>query len=376
MPIIKRIIFVILTFILCISGTVVTHAQTDTEKLQNIQQKLDQKGQERLSVQKEIETIQQEVESLNTYISNNKEAMLQTQKQIAETSQLIEEKKQEIVSLEDKILSRKGVMEKRLLALQHDSSLNLLIRVFLESKSLNDFIQRASAVSALFNADRNILKAQQNDLSQIEADKKEIDQQEKQLKADQGRLVKQQAELNQNLQKRKQSLTTMRARYSKINRQMAADQNTKAGIEAQLKAAQKKIRKEQEVAQRQLRKEQLIAHEQQSQPQPPAVHSNRSASQSGNGEEMYVTATAYSVADSGSVTKLGYNIKQNPNLKLIAVDPSVIPLGKKVWVEGYGTAIAGDTGGAISGHRIDVLMPTKKAALSWGRKTVKVIILN
>ena len=46
-------------------------------------------------------------------------------------------------------------------------------------------------------------------------------------------------------------------------------------------------------------------------------------------------------------------------MKLIAVDPSVIPLGSKVWVEGYGVAIAGDTGGAIKGNKIDVLMPIK-----------------
>jgi 3D (Asp-Asp-Asp) domain-containing protein len=63
-------------------------------------------------------------------------------------------------------------------------------------------------------------------------------------------------------------------------------------------------------------------------------------------------------------------------MKLIAVDPGVIPLGSKVWVEGYGVAIAGDTGGAIIGHKIDVLMPNSAKARQWGRKTVKIIILD
>ena len=63
-------------------------------------------------------------------------------------------------------------------------------------------------------------------------------------------------------------------------------------------------------------------------------------------------------------------------MKLIAVDPSVIPLGSRVWVEGYGEAIAGDTGGAIKGHKIDVLMPNGATARQWGRKTVKIIVLN
>ena len=62
-------------------------------------------------------------------------------------------------------------------------------------------------------------------------------------------------------------------------------------------------------------------------------------------------------------------------MKLIAVDPSVIPLGSTVYVEGYGTAIAGDTGSAIKGHIIDLLMPNSAQANEWGRRTVKVKIL-
>ena len=93
---------------------------------------------------------------------------------------------------------------------------------------------------------------------------------------------------------------------------------------------------------------------------------------------MYVTATAYTANCNGcsGITATGYNLIANPNMKLIAVDPSVIPLGSRVWVEGYGEAIAGDTGGAIKGHKIDVFMPSDANARNWGRKTVKIVILN
>lgn len=92
---------------------------------------------------------------------------------------------------------------------------------------------------------------------------------------------------------------------------------------------------------------------------------------------FYVTATAYSHEDTASdFTAIGINIKENANMKLIAVDPKIIPLGSKVWVEGYGVAIAGDTGGAIKNHKIDVLMPNSAEARKWGRKTVKIEILN
>lgn len=91
-----------------------------------------------------------------------------------------------------------------------------------------------------------------------------------------------------------------------------------------------------------------------------------------------VESTAYTPAESvnGGITAAGHNIKQNPNMRLIAVDPSVIPLGTRVWVEGYGIAIAGDTGGAIRGNKIDVLLPTVAEALQWGRRNVTIKILK
>ena len=85
--------------------------------------------------------------------------------------------------------------------------------------------------------------------------------------------------------------------------------------------------------------------------------------------------TAYCTGCSG-VTANGTNLRTNPNIKVIAVDPSVIPLGTRVWVEGYGEAIAADTGGAIKGNKIDVYLPTDNQAYAWGRKSVTVKILN
>lgn len=105
---------------------------------------------------------------------------------------------------------------------------------------------------------------------------------------------------------------------------------------------------------------------------------SRGEGEPSGGREFYVEATAYGpdcVGCSG-ITATGINVGANPNMKLIAVDPNVIPLGSKVWVEGYGYAIAGDTGGDIKGNRIDVLYPSEAAAYSWGRRTVKIRVLN
>ena len=91
-----------------------------------------------------------------------------------------------------------------------------------------------------------------------------------------------------------------------------------------------------------------------------------------------VKATAYTASckSCSGITATGLNLKKNPNVKAISVDPKVIPLGTKVYVEGYGEAIAADTGGAVKGKKIDVFMPSKTKALNWGVKTVKIKIYN
>lgn len=96
------------------------------------------------------------------------------------------------------------------------------------------------------------------------------------------------------------------------------------------------------------------------------------------GKEFYVTSTAYTASCAGcsGITATGINLKANPGMKVIAVDPNVIPLGSKVWVEGYGYAIAGDTGGAIKGNKIDVFVSSKSEAYAWGRKKVLIKVLN
>lgn len=95
-------------------------------------------------------------------------------------------------------------------------------------------------------------------------------------------------------------------------------------------------------------------------------------------KEITVKATAYTASCEGcsGTTATGINLKANPDKKVIAVDPSVIPLGSKVYVEGYGEAIAGDTGGAIKGNRIDVFIPSHQDAVEFGVKQLKVTIID
>lgn len=95
-------------------------------------------------------------------------------------------------------------------------------------------------------------------------------------------------------------------------------------------------------------------------------------------EVMSLEATAYYPGPNnfgggvGPRTAIGLVARRG----IVAVDPSVIKLGTRLHVEGYGEAVAGDTGGAIQGNRIDLCFDTYDEAMRFGRRTVKVHILG
>jgi 3D (Asp-Asp-Asp) domain-containing protein len=60
----------------------------------------------------------------------------------------------------------------------------------------------------------------------------------------------------------------------------------------------------------------------------------------------------------------------------VAVDPDLIPLGSRLWIPGYGHAIADDIGGRIQGHRVDVRVQDRDNMYEWGVRHVRVYVLD
>lgn len=89
-----------------------------------------------------------------------------------------------------------------------------------------------------------------------------------------------------------------------------------------------------------------------------------------------MTATAYTPdpRENGGSTLTALGTKVRPGA--VAVDPRVIKLGTRLYVEGYGFCTAEDTGGAIKGNKIDLCFATSAQANQFGRRSVKVYILN
>jgi 3D (Asp-Asp-Asp) domain-containing protein len=90
--------------------------------------------------------------------------------------------------------------------------------------------------------------------------------------------------------------------------------------------------------------------------------------------QLTMYATAYTAHDAGnsSYTSRGHELRKG----LVAVDPRVIPLGTRLFITGYGFAIADDIGGAIKGNKIDLAFESRAEALQFGVQRVTVYILD
>ena len=96
--------------------------------------------------------------------------------------------------------------------------------------------------------------------------------------------------------------------------------------------------------------------------------------------EMVATAYDATFASTGKnpdhpqygITRSGLKVRHG----IVAVDPKVIPLGTHLYVEGYGEAIAADTGGAIKGNKIDLYYESPEDVAKYGKKRIKVYVLD
>ena len=98
-----------------------------------------------------------------------------------------------------------------------------------------------------------------------------------------------------------------------------------------------------------------------------AVQANTAPPLFVSAQTLTVTATGYSLpGHTATGLPVGFGV--------VAVDPSVIPLGTRMTIPGYGEGVAADTGSAISGNTIDLWFPTPADAMAWGRRTVTITL--
>jgi 3D (Asp-Asp-Asp) domain-containing protein len=166
------------------------------------------------------------------------------------------------------------------------------------------------------------------------------------------RLLRSQRRLAEEQRRLERSLAAARQAEARLTAALASRAAYVASLRAQQRLRAEQVRSVEAQAQAVQQKSQTL--QQATAPAAPGKH------------QLTVSATCY---DLSGRTATGMPVGQG----VVAVDPSVIPLGSRMYVPGYGTAVAADVGGGIKGNTIDLWMtPTRCAA--WGRRTVTITI--
>ena len=333
---------------------------------------------------------------------------LKAQITAAEESQI--ETRAAIEAQKEVIASRKEQLKTRLVALQTSDATTNQILMLLDSENFADFISRAYVVGQLQAADNEQIETAISEEEKLTALEEQLAEEIQTVKAAESRLKSESTALAAELTSLKGILSENQNVLSQVKTEYADEAARLAAEEAQAKAdaaaaeAAAKAAEEQQIAESSSAVAESASSTASASVQESAVASSATAPVSqitdssvasvetapvvtittpavtetpaAQGKTLVVSATAYSRHEAGlsNFTATGIDLSVNP--MVIAVDPSVIPLGSLVSVPGYGIAIAGDTGGAIVGNKIDLHMEDLNAALSFGRQTLTITILQ
>lgn len=337
------------------------------ESLDSLNEKEKQANQASLAINEEINTALNDVNSKYTAIEKLKT-------KIAAAEETLKTSKEEITITEKNIERRKEAVAERMRTVQLNGD-QRGIQALLEAKSLSDFVNRAFTLSLLQNNAKEKVES-------LTAEKEKLTDLQEKVTATQKALMENETKLQAEAQ-------TMDAKVISLKEKLAANQALISKIAEDKATEQKRIADEQ--AAEKARKEAAEKAEQASSSsttetstserssassnestdnttpsQQPGTNDN--STNNSNGQVLYMESTAYSWREAGAspFSFLGIDLRKQSNV--IAVDPSVIKLGSLVKVDGYGFAIAGDTGGAIKGNIIDVHFDTVNQCRIWGRR--------
>lgn len=345
---------------------------------------IDSLTKEENQLQQQSQAISQEVQSALTQVNETYQAVETLKSDIAENEARLVETKEEISQTQEAIERRKEVVAERLRQLQVNRVNENKLFVLLESSSLQELINGVYAITLFQNAEKEAVESLESETAKLETLEATMEETQANLTQNQAALEEEAATFETRVQALQEQLATNQAALTTIANSKAVElARIEAEAKRQAEADAKKAAEEAQQEQTQTNVNQNTSTNQSvskpstttpSTPQPaPSVEDKPTST----GKVLYMESTAYSYTEPGSsyYTALGIDLRQNS--QVVAVDPNVIPLGTLVEVEGYGIALAADTGGAIKGNILDVHLGSVEACRQWGRRfNVKVTILD
>lgn len=317
-----------------------------------------------------------EIEKLKTDISKAEETLKTSQAEIEVT--------------ETNITRRKEAVGKRMKDIQLNGDQRTL-EALLDAESLTDFFNRAYAMTVLQNFEREKIESLTSEKEKLATLQETVKTTQESLQENESKLQTEADAMDTKVAELKVTLADNQELLAQISTDKLKEQERITNEKAAEEAKKQKESEAAAAAKKQAEVEsstQKASSSQQSESSETSTESSSTESStteepatpetpntggettggSGTGQVLYMESTAYSWREAGAsnLTATGIDLSKQSNV--IAVDPSVIKLGSLVKVDGYGFAVAGDTGGAIKGNIIDVHFDTTAQCLVWGRR--------
>ena len=402
----KRILSALIAMASSISATHVVFADTVNDKKSTLHEnkvKYSQLDNEVISLNSQVSKLNNEIEDLNAKLEDNKAKMKDTEENLKETES-------KVSTLKTEIDEKQSVLGKRMRAMyKSKDSMNPVV-FLLKSEDLSDLITRIDALARVTALDKNLIQSLDeqkdslnSDIKKLERDKAELKElkasTEESLKTLDSKKIEEQKKIDE-LNKQKEavlevikenemslishsvsvinsssSINELESAVSTLN-QLIPQLNIDSVKEAANNSVQAAKNKIESLKAEEAKKAEEAAKNNAANSSNTTSSNNSSSQPSSDGKykkTLSMEATAYS---GGTLTAMGLKPVRDPGgISTIAVDPSVIPLGSKVYIPGYGYAIASDTGGVIKGNIIDLYMNSHDECISWGRRQVTLHIV-
>lgn len=351
-----------------------------------------------LSLNSEIANINIEIDNINTKLKDNETQIANTETEIKSTKALLEQ-------TEIEISEKESILSKRLRNIQKSNLMSNMLAYLLASESLTDIFDRFDAVSKIVYLDKELISEVKEKKETLTVTMDELSSKETSLQALKEETESSLKELESKKSEQETKMAQLNEEQAKVSSVIEANEQKLIAYSVSIIENSNTISELQEsistltyliptlnsstvieaannsISQGNLKVEKINAEEK----------AKAEAAIPSRGESMTVTFTPGASSGStalstltmqstaytgGTLTATGTKPVYNPGgISTIAVDPSVIPLGSKVYVSGYGIAIAADTGGAINGNIIDVYFNSEADCIAWGRRNVTVEIL-
>ena len=346
------------------------------------------------AIDDEISSLNTEIDKLNEDVTNNESELEKVQNEISSTEIRMQELNDNISDNEELLSSRLREMYK------HGGSFSSDIVDFIfSSTSISDLIDRLNSSKILIDTDNKLITETKDNLSEAEDAKKSIEENKtsllainSQIKSDLDSVNKKQDEVSNkkvslNAELEKLSASIEQNENNLVSHQIAvinSDNPTMSDLELAIETLNSLLS--------QLSKQSVInkvnsaiktakdklealktANKSSASSNENSIKSSSEPNSSSYKQSFSMEATAYTAH---TLTAMGIKPVRIPSgISSVAVDPDVIPLGTKLYIPGYGYALACDTGSAIKGNKIDLFMNSTAECLAFGRRTITVNVL-